>query len=346
MRAVLSGLNSSLRARSHRTAIVSRPAPEGGRLSFMSGDRDVVRVSSAAAFSRWVRREAPDVVNLHFSGWPRPWLLPLGRRGAIPGSRLVVTFQDFDHPELPRGTLKQRRGLRWLLRRADVVTAVSDFLRARVEAGFPELRGRIRVVPDGAGLPGPQAGFQPPTRRPYILSVGRLAPYKGTDILLMAFAGLARTDVDLVLCGAPFHGKHAADLITALRLRERAHLTGLLSPARVAALLKGCLFYAAAPRAETFGMAIVEAMSAGKAVVTTRVGAIPEYLHHGKSGWLVAPRDVSGLSRGLERLLSDGALRRRLGEGARRAARPFSWDRVAGRYLGVYQAALGGTWRA
>ncbi|MBI5240683.1 MAG: glycosyltransferase family 4 protein [Elusimicrobia bacterium] len=345
MSSVLSGLCRSLRSRSHQALIVSRPAPRAGTLGFSPG-KGVVRIGSTGGLSRLVRHEAAGVVHLHFSGWPRPWLLGLEKALAPSGARLVVTFQDFDHPELPRGTAAQRAGLRRLLRRAHAVTAVSDFLRDRVEAGLPELRGNVRVVPNGVGLPAPQSGFRPPTRRPYILSVGRLAPYKGTDLLLMAYSQMKDPGADLVLCGAPFHGSHTAGLIAALRLGGRVHLTGLQPPARVAALLQGCLFYAAAPRAETFGMAVVEAMAAGKAVLAARVGAIPEHLRHGREGLLAAPKDVDGLRRGLERLSRDGALRRRLGAGARRAARRFSWDRVADQYLGVYREALGRAWKA
>ena len=333
MSAVLSGLCRSLPA-----VIASRRPPAGGRLSFPAGSGlPVVRFASAGGLCRLARRGSWDVINLHFSGWPRPWLLGLEKALASSGARLVVTFQDFEHPELPRGTAAQRTALRRLLRRADTVTAVSAHLRDRVEASLPGLRGKVLVVPNGVGLPAPRAGRRPPARRPYILSVGRLAPYKGTDLLLMAYSQLKDPKADLVLCGAPFHEDHARGLIAALRLEGRVHLTGLQSPARVAALLEGCLFYAAAPRTETFGMAVVEAMAAGKAVLAARVGAIPEYLRDGKEGLLAEPKDVAGLRRGLERLLGDAALRRRLGAGARRAARRFSWDRVAGRYLDVYR---------
>jgi glycosyltransferase involved in cell wall biosynthesis len=175
-------------------------------------------------------------------------------------------------------------------------------------------------------------------KRPYVLSVGRLAPYKGTDLLLMAFAGLERRDLDLVLCGAPFHGRHYGPLIEALRLTDRVRLTGLVAPRRVRALLEGCLFYAAAPRVETFGMAVMEALAAGKAVVATAAGALPEYLNNERNALLVSPKDVAGLSRAMDRLASSASLRARLGRAGKKTAARFTWKRAARSYLEAYRS--------
>ncbi|MBI3552438.1 MAG: glycosyltransferase family 4 protein [Elusimicrobia bacterium] len=338
-RSVLTGLQGSLRALSHRALIVSRRAPPSGGRGFppLRGP-SIIRIASAGALAPLVRRRAIDVVHLHFSGWFRPWMLPLARLEFPPMTRLVVTFQDFLHPELPGNSRRESLALRRLLRRAHAVTAVSEFLSDRVEREFPELRGRVRAVPNGVVRHGGDAAALPAGRRPYILSIGRLAPYKGMDLLVMAYAKMGRPDLDLVLCGAPFQKKSIAGLIGALKLEGRVRLTGLKSPGQVRSLLDGCRFYAAAPRAETFGMAIVEAMGAGKAVLATRVGGVPEYLRSGVNGLLVDPGDVEGLCRGLERLAGDAVLRKKLAAGARETARGFAWDRIAGRYLGVYAA--------
>lgn len=83
-------------------------------------------------------------------------------------------------------------------------------------------------------------------------------------------------------------------------------------------------------------MALLEAMAAGKAVVATRVGGVPELIRGGREGLLVQAGDAEGLARALRRLLRSDGLRRRLGEAARKRAGRFTWERAAADYLGLY----------
>ncbi|HBL16146.1 MAG: hypothetical protein A2X36_04225 [Elusimicrobia bacterium GWA2_69_24] len=339
---VFTGLRSAYERAGHEAWVVSRPG-SGDGLAFPPESAERLLILDAPPLrlpvQLWgiLRRRRIEVVHLHFSGWFRSWhlgLLPLTR---LSSCRWVVTFQDFGHPELPPNDGWRAAALGLLLDRAGAVTAVSDFLKARITRSLPGLDGRIRTVYNGVPDPGgPGPAGTGPSGRPYILSVGRLAPYKGTDLLLMAFAKLERPDLDLILCGAPFHGSHIAGLIHALGLRDRVRLTGLRPQAEVRALMKGCLFYAAAPRAETFGMAAAEALSCGKAVVATRTGAIPELVTDGVNGLLAEPKDVDSLAAKLRLLAGDPLLRRSLEKRAAESAERFRWERIAEEYLRVY----------
>jgi hypothetical protein len=144
MRAVLQGLRLAYRKLGHEAFIVSPLAPRAAKLAF-APLRGVRRVRSSRELARALRESGADLAHLHFSGWMRPWLRPLAS-AALP-CPLVLTFQDFEHPELPGGS---RRDLRALARRADAVTAVSRELRRRLVRALPELRGKVRVVPNGA----------------------------------------------------------------------------------------------------------------------------------------------------------------------------------------------------
>lgn len=85
-------------------------------------------------------------------------------------------------------------------------------------------------------------------------------------------------------------------------------------------------------------MAMLEAMAAGKAVVASTVGGIPEAIVDGDNGLLVPPRDVPALSAALGALLQDGALRARLGERARATVqRRFSTDMAIGQLSALYR---------
>jgi glycosyltransferase involved in cell wall biosynthesis len=93
---------------------------------------------------------------------------------------------------------------------------------------------------------------------------------------------------------------------------------------------------------EAMPMSVLEAMSAGRPVIATPVGAVPEVMVDGRTGLLCKPRDVDGLSRAILELLEDSTRARGMGEsGYARAAADFSGDAMARKYLGVYKKALG-----
>jgi glycosyltransferase involved in cell wall biosynthesis len=88
-------------------------------------------------------------------------------------------------------------------------------------------------------------------------------------------------------------------------------------------------------------VAYVEALHHGLPVVGTRIGAVPELVEEGVCGFLVDAGDVAALADRLERLVADAALRRSMGERARRRARErYTWESVAARMAESVRAAL------
>jgi glycosyltransferase involved in cell wall biosynthesis len=92
---------------------------------------------------------------------------------------------------------------------------------------------------------------------------------------------------------------------------------------------------------ESFGRTLVEAMAAARPVVATAVGGVPEIIDDGVTGLLVPPHDPSALASGVARLLSDPALRARMGRAGREhASRHFGVDVCAERVLSVYSEVV------
>src|SRR5437660_12478871 len=92
---------------------------------------------------------------------------------------------------------------------------------------------------------------------------------------------------------------------------------------------------------EAMPMCLLEGMAAAQPVIATRVGAVPELIIPGVTGYLLAPGDVNALSEAILRLLRDPNQARRLGEqGYDRAVRHFSSDEMARRYIRLYEEAL------
>jgi glycosyltransferase involved in cell wall biosynthesis len=203
-----------------------------------------------------------------------------------------------------------------------------------IKADFPSVAGKVAVIPNGTDPLGSATAAETGN---YILTVGREAPYKGLDLLLFSFAKAAGEGcaADLVICGAGARGP-LGRLARKLGVGKRVRFTGVVEPARVARLMRNCLFYATTPRWESFGMAALEAMAAGKPVLAARTGGLAGLVRGGRA-LLVPPGDVEAAAAGLLRLYRDAGLRKALGRKAAAAAVGYSWDSIAGKYLAVYR---------
>lgn len=94
---------------------------------------------------------------------------------------------------------------------------------------------------------------------------------------------------------------------------------------------------------EPFGMVISEAMASGLPVITNREAGAAELIEHGVSGWLTEePWDADQIAEGMRALANDPLLRMRMGEAARKAIEPFTWDRCATETMAVYDQVVSG----
>ncbi len=227
------------------------------------------------------------------------------------------------------------------LRAAPLVFAASQYVRSRlVRHGVdPE---RIAVAPYFAGVPGAPA--QPVTRTGNgntILYVGRIVPEKGIAYLLQAMRQITAA-ARLLVNGDGIGRSTALALARRLGIEDRVEFLGWTSPeALLACYREADVVAVPSVWPEPFGLVGIESMAYGKPVVAFRSGAIPEWLSHGETGYAVERGDVAGLAHAIETLLSDSALRERMGCAARaRGARDFSRERhVAALMEGLAHAA-------
>ncbi|NYT44752.1 glycosyltransferase family 4 protein [Pollutimonas thiosulfatoxidans] len=163
---------------------------------------------------------------------------------------------------------------------------------------------------------------------------------KGHKSLIDAMEPLIRAspNVHLVLVGggSPVF-EEVRDYVAAKKLDKRVHLMGTRRD--VPNLLAGFDVFALATRTEASGTAFVEAGAAGLPVVGTDVDGVPEMMHAGVSGMLVPLDDTAAFTQALERLITDPALRRQMGqEGLKfcRASGRFSAEAMAERIESCY----------
>jgi D-inositol-3-phosphate glycosyltransferase len=308
----------------------------------------------------WEKRP-PDLVHGHF------WMsglasLNASRQLAVVGQRVPVvqTFHAL-------GSVKRRHQgsadtsppeRRWLEpsvgRAADrvIATCSDEAFELKAMGVAPE---RISIAPCGVDLT-LFSGTGPSSRRRRshrILSVGRLVPRKGVDVVIRSLPLLRDAgfdDLELVIVGGS--GDAAATetdseaqrlLAGAAALGVRQHVTfrGQVPRAAMPDIFPTADAVVCTPWYEPFGIVPLEAMACGVPVVAAAVGGLRDTVVDQVTGLLVPPRDPVATAVALARLLGDPCLRRRLGRaGQQRARARYSWDGVAAQTESAYQLTL------
>lgn len=238
----------------------------------------------------------------------------------------------------------------WLMpqavRMADRVIADSASTKADLESEFPQVRGRIRVVHLG-----PTSMPQPHRReslqafcinRPYILVVGTLEPRKNLERLLKAFGSIPEALKDryqLVIAGSKGWGNaDLPSLVQLLGLEHSVCVTGFVTDEQLATLYAHAYVLAMPSLYEGFGLPLLEAMSFGIPVLTSKISSLPEVA--GDAGILVNPFDTDSIVAGLTRVLTNNALHSALSAKAKERAELFSWEKAASEVQEVFREAV------
>ncbi|HSJ08288.1 MAG TPA: glycosyltransferase family 4 protein [Longimicrobiales bacterium] len=228
--------------------------------------------------------------------------------------------------------------LTWLLERplAPVyrrlpVQAVSDSTADDLASrGFD--RDRIAVIPNGVDLAFytpdvADARFEEPT----LLYLGRLKRYKRVDLPIRAVAALRERGlrVRLLIGGKGDALPELQALVRELRVEEHVEFLGFVSEERKRELFRRAWVHVLASPKEGWGISNMEAAACGTATVASDSPGLRDSVRDGETGYLVPHADVDALAGRLGAILTDPALRDRLGANARAFAGQFSWDRSA-----------------
>jgi glycosyltransferase involved in cell wall biosynthesis len=213
-----------------------------------------------------------------------------------------------------------------LYRRSRIVTLSSSAKREIVE--------RLRIPPGRVSVspPGVEPQFCPGSERsdtPLVVAVGRLVPVKRFHLLIEALVTLKAWHPGLraVIAGEGYERPALEALIRRSGAGSWISLPGYLSEEALIELYRQAWLVASTSLREGWGMTVTEAGACGTPSVVTRIGGHEDAVLDGRSGILVDTQD--DLVSGLEALLGDEMLRRRLGTGARAHAARFTWEACA-----------------
>ena len=264
-----------------------------------------------------IKQHRPNILHLHLPNPSAFWVL------ALPSSRALPWVVQWQSDVL---TPASSPVLKWfyqlyrpletaLLKRARRIIATSEPYRltSPVIQGFSDKTTVIPLgiadrfdTPDTPDTPDTQKTVvqsQPQQSALKVIAVGRLAHYKGLDVLIKAVAESTNAELDIV--GQGDEAQRLRRLTMTLGLESRVRFHGALSDAARDALLlaSDCLCLPSTDRTESFGIVLLEAMSAGKACVITDVpgSGMTAVVHAGQTGLVVPPDDSSALAAALEK---------------------------------------------
>lgn len=184
-------------------------------------------------------------------------------------------------------------------------------------------------VGEGGGGSDGESGSQDNTGG-YVFTAGRLVRPKRFELLIEAVAR-AGGGLSAVIAGSGPEADALARLAAEHGVADRVRFAGWVDDAELARLYRGCRAVYFAPFDEDYGYVTVEAMRAGKPVVTTSdAGGALELVRDGVNGFVVEP-SPRAVAAALDRLAADAALARRLGEAGRRTVAGIDWNTVVAR---------------
>ena len=287
---------------------------------------------------RLLRQRSIDLVHVHSRRGADVWGGLAARQVGLP----CVISRRVDHHEAWWWA-----GFKYAL--CDHVIAISEGIRAVLLADgvSAEKVSCVRSAVDferfqAASAPAKlKARFGLPDESVVVGMAAQLIPRKGHDVLLEAVSALKDRwpHLRVLIMGKGPLGPSVVQQIQAMDLEAQVQCVGFLTD--IENVLPHLDFVVHPARTEGLGVALLQAASAGVAVIASRAGGMPEAVLHERTGLLIPPGDAQELVAGMERLLVDPALAARYGaEGRRRMAAEFSIAAMAKGNLAVYRALI------
>ncbi|ATZ27752.1 glycosyltransferase family 4 protein [Streptomyces lavendulae] len=291
---------------------------------------------SAARVRRWLHDGVFDVIHIHEPASPSLGLLSCwAAQGPI-----VATF----HTSNPRSRamIAAYPILQPALEKISARIAVSEYARRTL---VEHLGGDAVVIPNGVDVDFFAKADPNPDWSGHTLGfIGRIdEPRKGLPVLMAAFPAIVEQcpDVRLLVAGRGDEEEAVASLPA--ELRSRVEFLGMVSDEDKARLLRSVDVYVAPNTGgESFGIILVEALSAGAAVLASDLDAFAQVLDQGAAGELFANEDAGSLATAAVALLRDPARRAELSARGSAHVRRFDWSTVGADILAVYETVTDG----
>ncbi|MEO0162609.1 MAG: glycosyltransferase family 4 protein [candidate division WOR-3 bacterium] len=289
------------------------------------------------AIVKLVRAKKFDIVHIH---WPFPHILFGVVAKAVSRCRVFATFYGLEIRWLKKRFPFFVKPFSWLINRADVITAISNHtateLRGIVKKDIHLIPFSITVDFLGGAI----------SDENFILFVGRHVERKGVHVLIEAFRMIhEEIPHDIIIVGDGPERRKWEKMSLDYGLGRRIKFTGWVSKEDLHNYYRTCSFFVLPAiydkhgDTEGLGVVMIEAMSYSKPVIASNVGGITDVVINGYNGLLVKDNDPKELAEAIKRLVHDEALRKRLGDNAKKVIdERFNWDKIVDKLIELYEA--------
>jgi glycosyltransferase involved in cell wall biosynthesis len=299
-----------------------------------------------AGFVRYLTKKVDDFDVLHFHDFPFGSKLPLVLRARLSGTNLVyshhISLEELLHSKLALGYYYS--SFNWFGRILKKVVASSQFIASNDLARFRNLQDKIHIIRNGVDVelirkakPIVLEG------KPSFLFVGHLVYRKGIDSLLEAFRILSthgiKADPKLHIIGSGVLEKNCREYVGRYGLGGSVRFWGSLPELMKFRMMKGADIIVVPSRYEPFGIVVLEGMAAGKPLIATRVGGIPEIIKQGINGILTYPSS-NQIATAIKSLCERKELIEEYGRNNQKAVTLFDWKYVAQSYVKLYDSVI------
>ncbi len=285
---------------------------------------------------RFVKQQKIDIIAVHYPGAWAVHFMFLRLFFSIP---YVVCVHGSDVHRNLMEHWSTRLGIGMIMCRSDCLVSCSEGLLMTARQNLRCKPRRTKVIYQGLNLEWGQVSDTAPPALPYIVSQGLPLEVKGGDILVKAFALIARDypGVRLMIIGQGDHEK-LGRLITELGIAKQVELAGLVPLTRIPTVFHQSLFGVIASRREGLPLAAMELQYLRRPVIATSVGGLPECIEDGVTGFLVPSENPALLAAKMKLLLDNEPLRAKMGEAGRRLVYDkFEVSRSVDAYLQLFE---------
>lgn len=295
-------------------------------------------------FVHYLSKKVDDFDVIHFHDFPFARKLPLVLKSQLTGVNLVyshhISLEEFLHNRLALGYYNS--SFHWFGSTLKRVIANSQFIATNDLGRFRNLQDKIQIIRNGVDIE--------TIRRakplflegePSFLFVGHLVYRKGIDNLLEAFRILlthglkGEGEPKMHIVGSGALEKRCKEYVANYGLGKNVQFWGSLTESMKFRMIKGADVLVVPSRCEPFGIVVLEGMAAGKPVIATRVGGIPEIIKHGVNGILTYPSSPQ-IALALKSFCERRELIEDYGKNNQEAAMLFDWKYIAQSYAELY----------
>lgn len=304
-------------------------------------------ISEYFSASGIIKKEKINMLHAH-------WILPQGVVGAFLKSKykipLLVTIHGSDLFPLKNKFFRKMQG--FVAKNADIITVNTEATKKELLSRFPNIASKIKVIPMGVNsnifrkrsIKKPQKYL----KNRILLFVGRLSDQKGLHYLIDSMHDISKYEpsIKLLIVGEGPYKKELEQRIHEKRIDKHVEFLGSMPTDEIARHHNFADVFvmpslATKTGTEALGLAMLEAMSSGCAVIGTNVGGIPFAIKDGYNGILVKQKDSNELSNAVITLLKDRKKAGELGKNAAKFIRMnYSWEKVSMEFSKMYKQLL------